>query len=77
MGKERKLNQTVFEIFKTPKTDNLLMDALKVKSWRDLLAFAEDKEFWKSRVRTMSQQQVVHLQLGKHVVKAAGPRARS
>ena len=43
MGKERKLKQTIFENFKTSKPDDLLMNAPKVKSWRELLAFAEDK----------------------------------
>ena len=55
MAKERKLKQEVFEIFKTSKPDDVLMNTPKVKSWRELLAFVEDKEFWKSRVRNIRQ----------------------
>ena len=51
--KERKFNQEVFEIFKTSKIRDLLMDMPnKVKSWRELLAFTEDKILWRSRLNS-------------------------
>ena len=70
-GKERKLKETIFEILKTPKPGDLLMDVPKVRSCRELLSFADDKEFWKSRVMSMRQQSVVHVELGKHVVEGS------
>ena len=46
MGPDRKLKQSVFEIFSTPKPGDLLMDSPKVKSWRELTTYAqEDKEY--------------------------------
>ena len=47
------------------------MDTPKGKSWRETLVFAEDKEFWKSRVRSMRQQPVFHVELDKHVVEGS------
>ena len=44
MGKERKLKYVVFEIYRSSRTDNLLMDAPKTKSWRELMHYAADKE---------------------------------
>ena len=67
MGPERKLKQAVFEMFRNPKPGDLLMDAPKVKSWRELASFACDKEFWKARVRSMRQQPVVSVDMGRHV----------
>ena len=67
MDKERKLKQAAFEIFKLPRPGDLLMDVPKTNSWRELVAYANDKEFWKSRVRSMRQQPVVKIKLGKHV----------
>ena len=67
MGRNRKLDQTVFEMFSAPKPGDLLMDAPKVKSWRELGAYAWDKEYWKSRVRSMRHQPVVRVDIGKHV----------
>ena len=68
MGPERKLREVVFEIFIVPKQGDLLMDAPKVKSWRELraYAYAQDKEFWKARVRVMRQQPVVRVDIDKH-----------
>ena len=67
MGPERKLKQAVFEMFRNPKPGDLLMDAPKVKSWRELASFACDKEYWKARVRSMRQQPVVNVDMGRHV----------
>ena len=40
-------------------------DLLKVESWRELMTYAEDNDFWISRVRCMNQQPVV--KIVKHV----------
>ena len=67
MGQERKLKQAVFEIYKSPKPGDLLMDAPKSKSWRELTTYAADREFWKAKVRRMRQQPVVRIRMGGHV----------
>ena len=67
MDSERKLKQAVFEMFRAPRPGDLLMDAPKVKSWHELRLFACDKEYWKARVRSMRQQPVVRVDIGKHV----------
>ena len=67
MGKDRKLKQAVYEMFRAPKPGDLLMDAPKVKSWYELGAYAWDKEYWKARVRSMRQRPVVRIDIGKHV----------
>ena len=58
MGSERKLKQTVFEIFKSRIDGDLLMDAPATASWRELAEFACDKTYWSTRVRSMRQPRV-------------------
>ena len=67
MGVERKLKQAIFELYSAPTPGDLLMDAPKTRSWRELLSYAEDREYWKARVRSMRQQPVVHVDMGQHV----------
>ena len=67
MSSERKLKQAVFELYSSPKSGDLLMDAPKTRSWRELKAYAEDKEYWKARVRCMRQRPVVTIDVGAHV----------
>ena len=58
MGKERKLKQTIFEMFKRRREGDMLMDAPQTESWRELCAYAVDREYWKARVRAMKQPRV-------------------
>ena len=67
MEKERKLKQAVFELFRSPSQGDLLMDAPKVNSWRELMQFAADRVYWQARVRGLRQQPIVKVDLGKHV----------
>ena len=67
MDSERKLKQAVYELYRLPRRGDLLMDAPKTKSWRELMHYAEDKEFWKARVRGMRQQPVINVSMGAHV----------
>ena len=70
MRSERKLKQAVFELYSSPKPDDLLMDAPKTRSWRELKTYSEDKEYWKirrTRVRCMWQRPVVTIDVGAHV----------
>ena len=39
MTDDRKLKQTAYEIFKSPNPGDLLMDASKTDSWRELKAY--------------------------------------
>ena len=68
MTDERKLKQAAYEIFKSPKSGDLLMDAPKTDSWRELKTYVEDRDFWKARVRCLRQQPVVSVKLDTHVV---------
>ena len=67
MGQDRKLKQAVFEIFKAPSEGDLLMDAPKMSSWRELTQFAADRDFWKTRVRRLRQDPLVKVTVGQHV----------
>ena len=67
MGSDRKLKQAVFELYKSPSAGDLLMDSPKTKSWRELMQYAADKEYWKARVRVMRQCPVVNVNMGTHV----------
>ena len=66
-GMKRKLKQAVFELYSEPRPGDLLMDAPKTRSWRELLYYAQDREYWKARVRSMRQQPVVSVHIGTHV----------
>ena len=69
MGPDRLLKRAVFEMFKAPQDGDLLMDAPKHSSWRELCTYAcaDDREYWRARVRAMKQPRV-SVVLGPHVV---------
>ena len=67
MGKDRKLKQAVFELYKAPSQGDLMMDAPKVDSWSELMKLAADRDYWKARVRGFRQQPIVKVDLGNHV----------
>ena len=52
-GSERKLKQAVYEMYVSRSDGDMLMDAPRTRSWRELLKYADDKEYWKARVRAM------------------------
>ena len=66
MGSERKLKQAVYEMFMNRSEGDILMDASTTKSWRELLKYAEDKEYWRARVREMHQPRV-RVERGPHI----------
>ena len=70
MGSERKLKQAVYEMFTNRSEGDILMDVPTTKSWRELLKYAEDKEYWRARVREM-QQPRVRVETGPHVEEEA------
>ena len=60
MGTE-KLKQTVFALFTVPSQGDLLMDSPKVDSWRELMQFAADRDFYK--VMTVIIMHIILLKL--------------
>ena len=66
LGPERKIKQAVFEMYKDPQDGDLLMDAPKTNSWRELGKYAADRDYWKARVRQMKQPRVVTVDIGEH-----------
>ena len=60
------LKLAVFEMHKASQPGDLLMDAPKTDSWRELLKFAGDRELWRTRVRAMRQQRL-RVEMGSHV----------
>ena len=67
MDRKRKLKQAVYELYRSPRLGDLLMDASKAKSWRELTLYVVDKEYWKTRVRGIRQQSVINVSMGAHV----------
>ena len=66
MDKDRKLKQTVYIMFKSQRPGDLLMDAPKTNSWRELCTYACDRDYWRARVRAMKQPRVTTVSLGHH-----------
>ena len=66
MGQERKIKQAIFEMFKSPREGDMLMDAPKTNSWRELCTYGCDREYWKVRVRSLKQPRVTTVTLGSH-----------
>ena len=52
-------------MFKHPREGDLLMDVPEKKSWRNLVAWALDREKWRERVRKMRQPRV-RIKMGTH-----------
>ena len=65
MGQDRKLKQAVFEMFKLRCEGDLLMDTPKTTSWRELTTRAMDKDYWRTRVRALTQPRVT-VDIGSH-----------
>ena len=71
MGSERSLKRAVFVMFKSPKEGDLMMDAPRHDSWRELMKYAADRDWWRARVRALRQQPLVQVQMGSHMVEGA------
>ena len=54
MGPERLIKQAMFEMFKAPQKGDLLMDVPETASWRELDKLADDRDYWKERVRKLA-----------------------
>ena len=68
MGNERKIKQSVFELYKMPTEGSLLMDAPKTGSWKELCQRAFEKEAWRERVRSLRQAPKIAVSIGSHKV---------
>ena len=67
MGTERSLKRVTFIMFKHPREGDLLMDAPDKESWRNLVAWAMDRDKWWERVRRMRQPRIrVEIEMGTH-----------
>ena len=58
MGKERLLKRAIYEMFKNRKQGDMLMDAPTHKTWRELCTYAVDRDYWRTRVRSMRQPRI-------------------
>ena len=43
------------------------MDVPRAKPWSELVTYVHDKEYWRTRVRSMRQPSVVQVDVGRHV----------
>ena len=50
--------------------DIMLMDASVTESWRELTTYGCNKEWWRSRVRTL-RQPWMRVEIGEHVEEGA------
>ena len=66
MGTERKIKQTIFEMYKSPQQGDMLMDTPATDSWRELWTYACDREYWKTRVRALRQPRITTVTFGPH-----------
>ena len=66
MGTERMIKQAIYEIFMARQDGDMLMDAPKTDSWRELCTFACDRDYWSTRVRAMKQPRVA-ITMGPHI----------
>ena len=67
LGTDRMVKQAVFGMFKDPQPGDLLMDAPKTSSWRELQAFAYDKEYWRERVRGLKQPRIAYVEMDPEI----------
>ena len=58
MGTDRLLKRAIFAMFKKRQEGDMLMDAPSHKSWRELQAYAQDRDYWRARVRSMRQPRI-------------------
>ena len=66
MGRERKLKQALFVMFKERQAGDMLMDAPETSSWRELCTYACDRDYWRTRVRDLRQPRVTTVNIGSH-----------
>ena len=55
---ERMLKRAIFYMFKERQDGDMLMDAPAHRSWRELCTYAQDREYWRARVRAMRQPRI-------------------
>ena len=58
MGKERLLKQVIYEMSKNRKKTDMLMNDPTHKSWKELCTYAVDRDYWRTRVRSMKQPRI-------------------
>ena len=58
MKPDRKIKQAVYDMFRDPTSGDLLMDAPKTTSWRELCTRGCDREGWSKLVRELRQDPI-------------------
>ena len=53
-------------MYKAPQTGDMLMDASETETWKELRAYAKDRDYWRARVRALRQPRVTTVNLGSH-----------
>ena len=71
MDQSRLLKQSVFEMYKSRREGDLLMDAPVSNSCRDLTTYVWNRKFWGARVRAMRKPRVAVEVSGEQVVEGA------
>ena len=66
MGPERMVKQVIFEMYHTPQTGDMLMDAPATDTRKELCTYEWDREYWRARVRSLRQPRVTTVTLGPH-----------
>ena len=68
MGPVRQVKQAVYEMFRNRHEGDLLMDAPKHNSWRELCSKACDRDLWAALVRKLTHP-VLTVDIGSHHVE--------
>ena len=69
MGKERMVKQAIYVMYKHRTEGDMLMDAPQNTTWRELCAYACDRDYWRARVRGLKQPRVT-VETGPHTEEA-------
>ena len=69
MNKERMVKQAIFVMYKSRSEGDMLMDAPRHITWKELCTYACDRNFWRTRVRGLRQPRVT-ITTGSHIEPA-------
>jgi len=62
MGPDRKIKQSLYDMFRDPREGDLLMDVSTKDTWRKLCQAAADREAWRDKVRLLKQKPILEKQ---------------
>ena len=70
MDKTRMVKQAVFVMSKSRSEGDLLMDAPRHDTWKELCTYACNRDYWRARVRGLRQSRVT-IESGPHIAAAS------